>query len=125
MASETPADQGARPKRVPVLGPLVGFVAVFHVFWVTQTNFLESEFVRQFPYLWQIPLLIGGLVGGGIGGTIQLAIQRRMAEIPGLLRLLLWVAVSVSFYMVTSFLAARLGERLFGSVGYWIGSVAR
>jgi hypothetical protein len=109
---------------VPVLGPLLGFVVVFHVFWVTLTHALEPEFVRQMPYLWQIPLLIGGLVGAGIGGIIQLGTQGRAAEIPGLLRLLLRVAVSVIIYLVTIFLAARLGERLDGSVGYWVGSVA-
>jgi hypothetical protein len=124
MASEAPSDQGERPKKVPVLGPLLGFLVVFHAVWVTLTGVLEAEVVRQIPFLWQIPLLLGGLVGAGIGGTIQLGTQGRAAEIPRLLRLLLRVALSVIFYLVSLFLGAWLGERLYGRVGYWIGLVA-
>src|SRR5438270_1575642 len=124
MARAAPDEQGKRPKQVPVLGPLLGFLVGFHVLWVTLTNVLEPEFVRQIPFLWQIPLLIGGLVGGGIAGIIQLGTQGRAAEIPQFLRLLLRVALSVIAVFVSMFLGAWLGERLYGPVGWWIGSVA-
>jgi hypothetical protein len=110
--------------QVPVLGTLLGFLVGFHVLWATVTHALEPEFVRQVPFLWQIPLLIGALVGGGVGGTIQLGIQGRAAEIPRLLRLLLWIALWVSLCLASMFLGAWLGERLCGSAGYWIGLVA-
>jgi hypothetical protein len=109
---------------VPVLGPLLGFVAGFHVVWVTVTHVLEPEVVRQIPFLWQIPLVIGGLVGGGVGGIIQLGTQGRAAEIPPFVRLILRAALWVIVFFVSMFLGARLGERLHGGVGGWIGSVA-
>ena len=124
MASEAPGDQGMLPKTVLVLGLVLGFLVGFHVLWVTLTHVLEPEFVRQIPFLWQTPLVIGGLVGGGIGGIIQLGTQGRAAEIPRFLRLLLRLALWVIFFFVTLFLGAWLGERLYGLVGYWIGSVA-
>jgi hypothetical protein len=123
MAREASADQGQRPKQVPVLGPLLGFVAVFHVLWATLTGVLEPEFVRQIPFLWQLPLVIGGLVGAGLGGIIQLGTQGRAAEIPGLLRLLLRAALWVTCFVVSLFLGASLGERFYGGVGYWVGVV--
>jgi hypothetical protein len=109
---------------VPVLGTLLGFLVAFHVIWVTLTDVLEPEVVRQIPFLWQIPVVIGGVVGGGVGGIIQLGTQGRAAEIPRFLRLLLRVALGVLFVFVSLFLGARLGERLYGLVGYWTGSVA-
>jgi hypothetical protein len=121
MASEPPGDQGKRPKQVPVLGPLLGFLAGFHALWVTLTHVLEPEFVRQIPFLWQIPLVIGALVGGGVGGIIQLGIQGRAADMPRLLRLLLRVALWVIFSFVLLFLGARLGQRCYGRVGEWVG----
>jgi hypothetical protein len=124
MASEAPGDQGKLSRPVPVLGPLLGFLVGFHVVWVTLTAVLEPELVRQIPFLWQIPLVIGGLAGAGISGILQLATQGRAAEIPCLLRLLLRAALWLTFFFVSLFLGAWLGERLFGHVGYWIGSVA-
>jgi hypothetical protein len=124
MAREGSGDQETLPKRVPVLGPLLGFLVGFHVLWVTLTAVLEPEVVRQIPFLWQIPPVIGGLVGGGIGGIIQLGIQGRAAEIPRFLRLLLRVAFWVSFCFVSLFLGAWLGERLYGGLGYWVGLVS-
>ena len=123
MASEPPGDR-VKLLNLPVLGPLLGFVVGFHVLWVTLKDVLEPELVRQIPFLWQIPLVIGGFVGGGIGGIIQLGTQRRAAEIPRFLLLLLRVTLWITFFFVSMFLGAWLGERLYGVAGYWIGSVA-
>jgi hypothetical protein len=124
MASEAPHDRRTWPLQVPVLGPLLGFVVGFHVVWVPLTHVLEPGFVRQIPFLWQIPLVIGGFVGGGIGGIIQLGTQGRAAQIPRFLRLLVRAALWVTVFFVLLFLGTWLGERLYGGVGGWIGSLA-
>jgi hypothetical protein len=121
MASEAPVEQGKPPKKMPVLGFLLGLFVGAVALWVTLNYLLEAESTLQNPFLWQILYLIGMYVGGGIGGLIQLRKQGRAAEVPSFFRLLLVAALSLSLLFGSMSLATWLGERLHGRVGYWVG----
>jgi hypothetical protein len=123
VASEAPGSRAILPRNAPQFGSLLGFLAAYHVVWVTLAARLEPGMVRQIPFLWQIPLFIGGFAGAGIGGLIQLSTQRRAADIPPFLRLLLGGVLRAIVFFVALFLGARVGERLYGGVGEWIGSL--
>lgn len=122
MASETPGGHGKLPKKMPLVGLLLGFLVGGVVIWVTLQDVPES--VRQIPFLLQIPILLGIFVCGGIDGIIQLWTQGRAFEIPRFFRLLLGGVLWMIFLLGSLFLGAWLGERLCGRAGYWIGSVA-
>jgi hypothetical protein len=117
MASETPGGQRKLPMKLPMVGLLLGSVVV----WVTLNDVLESEVVLQNSFLRQIAYLVPMLVGGCIGGIIHLRKQGRTAEIARFLRIFLGAALWVVYFFGSMYLGAWLGERLFGSVGYWIG----
>jgi hypothetical protein len=120
MASEAPRDEGKLPKEI-LLGLLLGMLVGSVVVWVTVNDVLESESVLQSSFLRQMAYGIGVFVGGGIGGIIQLWKQGRTDEIARFLRFFLGAALWVIFFFGSMYLGAWLGERLFGSVGYWIG----
>jgi hypothetical protein len=105
--------------QVPALGTILGFVPVY----VVLTRALFELFGTEFP--WQfVSLTIGWLFGGGIGGLIQLRKQGRTAEIPRFLRLLFLLLLQFLFLlMLPMFLAAWLGEKLYGNAGHWVGMV--
>jgi hypothetical protein len=126
MASGARGEQGKLPRQVPVLGTLLGFVVVFVVLSVT----LKQVFPTELDWESRIALqaatfIIGLIVGGGIGGLIQLRKQGRVAEVPRFLRHLFLSLVKFLFLLwVPMFLAAWLGERLYGRVGHSVGLVA-
>jgi hypothetical protein len=120
MASETPGGQRKLPK-VPMVGLLLGLLVGSVAAWVTLNDAVESEVVLQNSFLRQIAYLIPMLVGGCIGGIIHLRKQGRTAEIARFLHVFLGAALWVVFFFGSMYLGAWLGERLFGSVEYWIG----
>jgi hypothetical protein len=121
MASETPGGQRKLPMKLPMVGMLLGLLVGSVVAWVTLNDVLESEVVLQISFLRQIAYLIPMLIGVCIGGIIHLRKQGRTAEIARFLRTFLGAALWVVFFFGSMYLGAWLGERLFGSVGYWIG----
>jgi hypothetical protein len=121
VARDTPDGQQKMFKEMPIIGLLLGCLAGSLVTWVTLNDVLESEIVLQFSFLRQIAYLIPMLVGGCIGGIIHLRKQGRTAEIARFLHVFLGAALWVVFFFGSMYLGAWLGERLFGSVEYWIG----
>jgi hypothetical protein len=124
MASELPGAPPKLPIKLPrvglLLGSLIGCVAV----WVTLHDLLESEPFLQISFVKQMVFAIGIIAGGGIGGVFQLLKQGRTAEFPWFLRRLFGATLWVIFFFGSMYLGVWLGEKLFGPVGYLIGSIA-
>jgi hypothetical protein len=123
MASEARGDQGKLPK--PVLGTLLGFFLVYGALRVVLNALVGFDFgwAINFIHGWTV-VIIALLVGAGLGGLIQLWTQGRAAEIPRFLRQLYLSLFKLLFFLwVPMFLAAWLGDRLYGSMGHDIGLV--
>jgi len=113
MTREAPAYR-AKPPGVWIAtrGTIIGFFVAFTLLSVT----LKQVFGTDFD--WDIPAwLIGWGLGGTIGGLIQLRREGRSVESGKLVAQQLgMVAVALPV-----FLAAWLGAKFYGGLGWWAG----